>query len=74
MNNNGFKKYLPYIGLVLLAAGAWFTVRSQAAQALPRVEAYQTFVTTEDLDKMDARFTKEFDRINNKLDRILEGR
>lgn len=73
MNGNGFTKYLPYIALILMAAGAWFTVRTQAAQALPRDEAYRSFVTTTQQDRFEDRVYKEFDKLSNKLDRIIEG-
>ena len=74
MNMNGFIKYLPYIAFILMAAGAWFTVRMQAVQALPRAEALETFVTIAQQNRFEERTYKEFDRINNKLDRLLEGR
>ena len=68
---NGLTKYLPWVGIIILMASGWFTVRMQVAQAMSREEAHKTFVTTVEMDKLEARFTKEFDRINNKLDNIL---
>lgn len=74
MNTNGVLKWLPILGLILLMAGAWFTVRMQAVQALPREEAYKTFVTHEDLGEFKTDMKSRLGRIENKLDRLIERR
>lgn len=63
---------LAIAGLVLAAAAGWMNVWANASNALPRAEAYRTFVSKEaygeDRDELCARL----ERMESKIDRLIE--
>ena len=74
--NNGFatwiQRWLPVIALLLMGIAAWMTVRIQVENALPRVEAYQTFWTIDNQRSWEEDTKAWRRRVDDKLDRILE--
>jgi len=70
--NGLFKEWRFWLPLVILAIGAWTTVQWQARSALPREEAYKTFWTIESHKSYDETIIKRLDRMDDKLDRLLE--
>lgn len=72
MNKNGYLKLWPVLLLTLLMVGGWMTVRYQAEAAMSREDAYQTFWTIEAQNRFEDGLGGKLNRINDKLDRILE--
>ena len=60
------------VGLAFAAIGGWASVWSQASSALPRVEAYQSYVSKADYAQDEANITARLERMENKLDRLIE--
>jgi hypothetical protein len=64
--------FLALLGLILTAAGGWFTVAVQAREGLPRAEAYSAFVTKADYTTDQEEICRRLTRIEDKLDRLSE--
>jgi len=67
-----FTRWIPIIALACMGIAGWMTVRYQAQSSLSRTEAYKSFVTTERLDKIMLARDARLERIEDKLDRLLE--
>ena len=72
MNKNGYLKLWPVLMLILLMVGGWMTVRYQAQAAISREEAYKTFWTIEAQNRFEDDLGEKLNRMNDKLDRLLE--
>ena len=70
--NGLFKEWRFWLPIAVIAIGAWTTVQWQARAALPREEAHQIFWTIAAQDKYDSQTAKRLDKLDEKLDRILE--
>jgi len=70
--NGLFKEWRFWLPIAIIAIGAWTTVQFKAGAALTREEAYKTFWTIVNQDKYDAIVVKRLDKMDEKLDRLLE--
>ena len=59
------------VGLLLVAGAAWTGVLVQARNALPRVEAAETYVSNTDYYKDQQQLNNRLERIEDKIDKLL---